>query len=59
MYPKGSKDSNHRVLGPKYNYSILALQPYDMSPWTFRVPYYLDCVKVRDRNLMILGILTL
>ena len=41
--PKGSKDPNDRVLGPKY-YSIngiLALKPYYLGPWTLRIKLYL------------------
>ena len=37
--PEGSKDSNNRVLGPKYYdiNGIWALIPYYLSPWTLRV----------------------
>ena len=37
--PKGSKDPNHRVLGPKY-YNIdgtWVLQPHYLGPWNLRV----------------------
>ena len=37
--PKASKDPNNRVLGPRYHlyYSIWALKPYYLGPWTLRV----------------------
>ena len=35
--PKGSMDPNNRALGPKYHYSIWALEPHYLSPWTLRV----------------------
>ena len=47
--PRGSKDPNNRVLGPKYySYSgIWALKPYYLSPWTHREfwvwGYYIRC----------------
>ena len=31
-FPKGSKDPNNGVIGPK------GLKPYYFAPWTFRVP---------------------
>ena len=39
-YPRGSKDPNNKVLGPKYYTinGIWALKPYDLGPWTLRVP---------------------
>ena len=38
-FPRGSKDPNNRVLGPKYYTinGIWALKPYYLGPWTFRV----------------------
>ena len=35
----GSKDPKNRALGPKYHkyYSIWALKPYYLSPWTLRI----------------------
>ena len=36
--PYGSKDPNSRALGPNFHayYSIRALEPYHLGPWTLR-----------------------
>ena len=36
---EGSKDPNNRALGPKFHscYSIWALKPYHLGPWTLGV----------------------